>query len=99
VTVHIPGYISIPQGTININTLPTATASKDIVIGGGVLTAQAILSTDRPATFTFGAINAVVQKTFKIVSKTDTSRSVSTAIVQVNSIGTYYVNSWEIQAN
>jgi hypothetical protein len=98
-TVHvsIPGYISIPQGTININTLPTATANKDIQIAGGVLTAQPILSVDRPAAFTFGAVNAVVQKTFKVVSTTTMSRSVSTAIVQVNSIGTYYVNSWEVQ--
>jgi hypothetical protein len=62
-----------------------------------VLTAQPILSIDRPAAFTFGAVNAVVQKTFKVVSTTTTSRSVSTAIVQVNSIGTYYVNSWEVQ--
>ncbi|MGZ7087809.1 MAG: hypothetical protein ACXVIH_15890, partial [Ilumatobacteraceae bacterium] len=91
------GYVAAPQGTVNVNTLPTAVAGKDIEIQGGVLTAQAIISTQRPATFVFGSINAVVQKTFKLVTTTTTSRSVSTAIVQVNSIGTYYVNSWEVQ--
>jgi hypothetical protein len=97
VTLLITGYTSAPQGTINVNTLPTGVAGKDIEIAGGVLAAQAIISTLRPSTFVFGAINAVVQKTFKIVSTTTGARSVSTAIVQVNSIGTYYVNSWEVQ--
>ncbi|MGZ4772678.1 MAG: hypothetical protein ACXV3B_08355 [Ilumatobacteraceae bacterium] len=97
VTVLIPGYVATPQGTVNVNTLPTGVAGKDIEIEGGVLTAQAIISTQRPSTFVFGSINAVVQKTFKLVTTTTTSRSVSTAIVQVNSIGTYYVNSWEVQ--
>lgn len=99
VTVSISGYTAVPQGTISVTTLPTATANKDIQVAGGVLAAQAIVSPDRPANFVFGAINAVVQKTFKIVSTTTESLSVSTAIVQVNSIGTYYVNSWEVQAN
>ncbi|MEP7201931.1 MAG: hypothetical protein ABI894_04935 [Ilumatobacteraceae bacterium] len=99
VSIAIPGYVSVPQGTINVSTLPTATAAKDVQIIGGVLSAQIILSTDRPATFQFGAINAVVQKTFKIVSVSSTDRSKSTAIVQVNSIGTYYVNSWEVQTS
>jgi hypothetical protein len=100
VTVLIPGYTSAPQGTVNVNTTdPAAAAGKDIEIGGGVLAAQTIISTQRPATFIFGAINAVVQKTFKLVTTTTDARSVSTAIVQVNSIGTYYVNSWEVQAN
>ncbi|HEY7627496.1 MAG TPA: hypothetical protein VH761_10525, partial [Ilumatobacteraceae bacterium] len=99
VTVSITGYTSVPQGTVSVNTLPTAIAGKDIQIAGGVLTAQALISTDRPANFVFGAVNAVVQKTFKIVTTMSGSNSVSTAIVQVNSIGTYYVNSWEVQAN
>ena len=97
VTVSIPGYLSAPQGTVSVATTPTGKVGKDIAIGGGVLTAQALLSPDRPETFTFGAINAVVQKTFEIVSKTTQSRSTSTAVVQVNSIGTYYVNSWQVQ--
>ena len=100
VTVFIPGYTSAPQGTVNVNTTtPAAAAGKDIEIAGGVLAAQTIISTQRPATFVFGAINAVVQKTFKLTTTTTEARSVSTAIVQVNSIGTYYVNSWEVQAN
>ena len=98
-TVLIPGYVAAPQGTVNVNTLPTAAAGKDIEIEGGILTAQAVISLQRPSTFVFGSINAVVQKTFKLVTTTTSTRSVSTAIVQVNSIGTYYVNSWEVQAN
>lgn len=97
VTVLIPGYIAVPQGTVNITTVPAGIAAKDIQIVGGILAAQAIVSVDRPATFVFGAINAVVQKTFKIETTTIGSRSKSTAIVQVNSIGTYYVNYWEVQ--
>jgi hypothetical protein len=97
VTVSIPGYISAPQGTVSVATTPTSKTGKDIQLAGGVLAAQATVSVDRPQTFVFGAVNAVVQKTFKIVSTTSLARSVSTAIVQVNSIGTYYVNSWEVQ--
>lgn len=98
-TVVIPGYISAPQGTVNVATAPTATVDKDIQIAGGVLAAQTVMPTDQPANFVFGAVNAVVQKTFKIVSTVADSRSVSTAIVQVNSIGNYAVNSWEVQAS
>jgi hypothetical protein len=97
VTLSIPGYVAVPQGTVNVTTTPAGSPNKDIEIVGGILAAQVVLSTDRPSTFVFGAINAVVQKTFKIVSVTANSRSKSTAIVQVNSIGTYYVNSWEVQ--
>jgi hypothetical protein len=97
VTVSIPGYIAVPQGTVNVSTLPTATAGKDVQIIGGVLAAQVAFTADRPASFVFGAVNAVVQKTFKIESVSSSARSKSTAIVQVNSIGTYYVNSWEVQ--
>ena len=70
VTVNIPGYVAVPQGTINITTTPAATANKDVQIVGGILAAQVILTPDRPATFEFGAINAVVQKTFKIETVT-----------------------------
>jgi hypothetical protein len=97
VTVAIPGYVAVPQGTVNVTTTPAGTANKDIQIIGGVLAAQVVFTTDRPASFVFGAVNAVVQKTFKIVSVSSSARSISTAIVQVNSIGTYYVNSWEVQ--
>jgi hypothetical protein len=99
VTVSIPGYISVPQGTVNISTLLTAKAGKDVQIIGGILAAQVLLGTERPATFAFGAINAIVQKTFKIETVSSSARSISTAIVQVNSIGTYYVNSWEVQSD
>ena len=98
-TVSIPGYVSVPQGTVNVSALPTSKAGKDVQMIGGILAAQVVLSADRPATFVFGAINAIVQKTFKIESVSATARSKSTAIVQVNSIGTYYVNSWEVQSN
>jgi hypothetical protein len=97
VTVSIPGYVSVPQGTVNVSTLLTAKTGKDVQIIGGILAAQVAITPDRPATFVFGAINAVVQKTFKIETISSTNRSKSTAIVQVNSIGTYYVNSWEVQ--
>ena len=97
VTVYIPGHIAVPQGTVNITTLPTGTAGKDIELVGGIVAAQVGITVDRPSTFVFGAVNAVVQKTFKIETTMTGARSKSTAIVQVNNIGTYYVNSWEVQ--
>jgi hypothetical protein len=99
VTVEIPGYVAVPQGTINVTTTPAGTANKDVQITGGILAAQVLLTAARPSTFVFGAVNAVVQKTLKIETVTANSRSRSVAIVQVNSIGTYYVNSWEVQAS
>jgi hypothetical protein len=97
-TVSIPGYISVPQGTVNITTTPPAgTTGQNLQLVGGILAAQASIPVDAPATFVFGAAYAVVQKTFKIETTTTSSRSKSTAIVQVNSTGAYAVNYWEVQ--
>lgn len=99
VTVDIEGYISTPQGSVNVSVAPGATAGKDVRLVGGVLAAIITTSVDRPESFALGLINQVVQKTFKIVSKTHSGiPSVSaTAIVKVNDTGDYAIGSYVVQ--
>ena len=95
----IPGYIGVPQGVINLNVAtPAAAANKDVQLVGGVLAGYFTQSPDLPATLQLGIINRVVQKTFKVVSISDTGspRVVSTALVQINDYGEFVVNAWEI---
>lgn len=95
----IPGYIGVPQGYINMNVAtPAAAAGKDIQLVGGVLAGYFVQSPNLPAQLQLGIVNRVVQKTFKVVSISDTDapRVVSTALVQINDYGEYVVNAWEI---
>jgi hypothetical protein len=96
VFVNIPGYISVPQGGVSINTASGMSAAKKIALGGGVLTATIGVSADRPESLQIGLLNSVVQRTFKIVSQTTNSRPrvTATAMVQVNQTGGYAINSW-----
>ena len=96
VNVSIPGYISVPQGAVSINTATGMTAGKKISLGGGVLTGTIGVSPDKPASLQIGLLNSVVQKTFKVVSQTlNTSpRVTATALIQVNQTGGYAINSW-----
>lgn len=98
-TVWIPGYIGVPQGYINLNVAtPAAAANKNVQLVGGVLAGYFVQSPDLPQTLQLGIINRVVQKTFKVVSisNTDSPRVVSTALVQINDYGEFVVNAWEI---
>jgi len=97
-TLWIPGYIGVPQGYINLAVAPGMSASKDVQMVGGVLAGWWAQTPDQPATLQLGIINRVVQKTFKIVSRTTAGspQVVSTAIVQINDYGEYVVNAWEI---
>ena len=65
---------------------------------GGVLAALVTESATKPATLQLGIVNRVVQKTFKVVSTTQTGAPVvvSTALVQVNDYGEFVVNSWQV---
>jgi Tfp pilus assembly protein PilX len=96
VSVSIPGYISVPQGSVSINTAPGMTAGKKISFGGGVLTGTIGVSIDKPVSLQIGLLNSVVQKTFKIVSQTTNSspRVTATALIQINQTGGYAINSW-----
>ncbi len=98
-TVDIESYVATPQGTVNVTTAPGATVGKSVSMLGGVLGANINVSVDRPATFVMGLVNQVVQKTFKIVSKTHSGiPSVSaTAIVKVNDTGDYAIGSYVVQ--
>ena len=98
-TVDIDGYIATPQGTVNVTVAPGATAGKDVRLLGGVLAAIINVSVDRPEAFAMGLINQVVQKTFKIVSKTDSGFPVvsAIAIVKVNDTGDYAIGSYVVQ--
>ena len=94
----IPGYISVPQGYVNIAVAPGMTAGKDVQLVGGVLAAYFTETVDHPEVMQAGIVNRVVQKTFKIVSTSATGapQLMSTAIVQINDYGEYVVNSWQI---
>lgn len=97
-TLWIPGYIGVPQGYINVSVAPGMAAGKDIQMVGGVLAGWWAQTPDQPETANLGIINRVVQKTFKVVSRTTegSPHVVSTAIVQINDYGEYVVNAWEI---
>ena len=100
-TIYIPGYVSTPQGAINITVGVGKGASKSIQMVGGVLAAKFTQSADLPADNQLGMVNRIVQKTFKIVSTTTsgTPRITSIAIVQVNDFGEFAVNSWVTSAS
>ena len=98
--VKIPGYISVPQGTVSLS------------VGAGCRGEQEHLVRRRradrpdrgspahpPAAFQMGLLNPVVQKTFKIVTETTSGspKLISTALVQVNETGGNAVNSWVVQ--
>jgi Tfp pilus assembly protein PilX len=99
-TLYIPGYVSVPQGRVNISVAAGMEAGKSVSMLGGVLAALFTQSATPPATQQLGIINRVVQKTFKVVSVTTSGlpRVTSTALVQVNDYGEYVINSWEVQS-
>lgn len=96
ISVKVPGYIAVPQGSISVQTTPGAGVNKSVSFGGGILTAQMSVSADVPQFLQLGLLNPVVQKTFKITTSTTSGnpRIVSVALVQVNETGGYAVNSW-----
>jgi hypothetical protein len=98
--VKVPGYISVPQGRINISVGTSVAANKSVSMVGGVLAARFTQSATMPATNEIGIVNRVVQKTFKVVSTTSSGlpKVTSTALVQVNDYGEFVVNSWEVQS-
>jgi hypothetical protein len=97
--VKIPGYVSVPQGTVSLSVGAGAEVNKNISFGGGVLTAQIAVTGTPPAAFQMGLLNPVVQKTFKIVTETlsGSPKIRSTALVQVNETGGNAINSWVIE--
>jgi len=99
VNVNIDGYVAVPQGIVNVTTAPGTTAGKNVALVGGVLAAIINVSVDRPEVFAMGLINQVVQKTFKIVSKTHSGIPVvsAIAIVKVNDTGDYAIGSYVVQ--
>ena len=102
VTVHIPGYIAVPQGTFAVTTAIGAEANKDISFGGGVLAAQVVVGPSVPTTpsmLQIGVVESIVQRKFKVVTRTTQGQPVvtATAIVQVNETGGYAINSYTVE--
>jgi hypothetical protein len=99
VSVKIPGYIAVPQGSVSIQTMAAATANKTVSFGGGILAAQMLVSASTPQSLQIGLLNPVVQKTFKITTTTTSGapQMTSVALVQVNETGGYAVNSWIVE--
>jgi len=98
--IKIPGYVSVPQGSMSLVVGAGANVNKWISFGGGILTAQMAVPALAPDFLQLGLLNPVVQQTFKIVTTTTGSgpKVTSVAQVQVNETGGYAVNSWVIQA-
>jgi hypothetical protein len=94
--VFVPGYVSVPQGQINITVGAGMGAGKDVELVGAVLAAKVNQTVDQPATLSLGMVNRIVQKTFKLVATTTTGKPsvTSVALVQVNDYGEFAVNSW-----
>ncbi|MCX6521529.1 MAG: hypothetical protein NTZ21_12775 [Actinobacteria bacterium] len=99
VQVKIPGYVSVPQGSVSLNVSPGMSVGKWLSFGGGILAAQMGVTGSAPEFLQLGLLNPVVQKTFKIVTETTsgTPKVTSIALVQVNETGGHAVNSWVVQ--
>jgi hypothetical protein len=92
--VDIPGYVSVPQGRVNV----TNPNGQNVRISGGLLASQLDVNDSRGAgNVPIGFEEAVVQRKLRIVSTTSGGHEVSTAVVQINQNGAYAVNSWEVQ--
>lgn len=100
-TIYVPGYVSTPQGAINITVGAGKGANKSVQLVGAILAAKITQSADLPADNQLGMVNRIVQKTFKIVSTTTAGspQVASIAIVQVNDFGEFAVNSWVTTTN
>jgi hypothetical protein len=99
VKVKIPGYVSIPQGSLSLNVASGKAEGKWVSFGGGILAAQMGVTGPAPEFLQIGLLNPVVQKTFKIVTETISGnpKVTSIALVQVNETGGHAVNSWVVQ--
>jgi hypothetical protein len=99
VTVHIPGYVAVPQGSLAVTTAGGAEANKDISFGGGVLAAQVAVGPSFPGELQIGVVETIVQRKFKVVTRTTQGQPVvtATAIVQVNETGGYAINSYTVE--
>lgn len=92
--LQIPGYVSVPQGSVSVSTTAAAAARKTVRIFGGVLAGSIDLTPDLPATFELGYRSPVTMRTFKIDSVATRSAVSSTGIVQIKESGVYSINSW-----
>jgi len=92
--IDIPGYVSVPQGRVNLNN----PAGLDVRIAGGLLASQLDIVDGRPEPIPVGLENPVVQRKLRIVSRIAGKPEVSTAVVQINQNGAYAINSWEVQS-
>lgn len=93
VTVEIPGYVSLPQGRIEVDN----PSGHPVGIRGGILAAEIGVVDSRPAPIPIGFEPLVVQHKLRIVSTNAQGPERSIAIVQVNQNGGNAVNSWEVQ--
>ena len=100
VTLKVPGYVSVPQGSVSLATATGMGANKWVSFGGGILAAQMSVTGPAPDFLQLGLLNPVVQKTFKIVTETMATnpKVTSIALVQVNETGGNAINSWVVQS-
>ncbi len=95
--VSIAGYISVPQGRVEIGA--AVPASTDVSLIGGLVAGDIWLDpAGSPGTLEIYLDNPVAQKRVRIQSTTSGNYAAqSDAIVQVNRSGSIAINSWVVQ--
>jgi hypothetical protein len=99
VSLTVPGYVAVPQGTFRLNN----PQGHQVSTTGGILAAAFDVIDIRsgmpaePESVPIGYLESIVQRTFRIVTTLAGGSEVSTAVVQVNQNGAYAVNSWEVR--
>lgn len=98
--ISIPGYVSIPQGELEIwLAAGIQVANKDISIGGGVLARSISLTLRTLTELELGINSPVVLRKVRIDTVSTAGRPVlrSSATVQLRENGMWGINSWEVR--
>lgn len=99
VYLDVPGYVAVPQGSVLLNSTPTAASGSYLSFNGGILAGQISVPGTVPDSLQFGIVETIVQRTFMVVARTTAGRPTvtGTMIVQVNESGGYDINSYTVQ--
>lgn len=96
VDIVISGYVSVPQGRIEIGS--ASPGSSSVAMLGGMLAGEVVIDPAGAPAMEVRFDNPIGQKRVRIVSVADSKFSAtSTAIVQVNESGSIAINSWVVQ--
>ena len=97
VTVDVAGYVSVPQGHVQLDA--AVPAGKSVAMTGGLVAGTVRADSGvLPDSLSVIFDNPTAQKRVKIRSvSTDDYRAVSETVVQINRSGSVGINSWIVQ--